>query len=143
MLQSIKHELTQFQSNNGNDGEGGGAGVGVASARGPLGVNDILPGGGVGAIIVDDLDQPSLLMEDFPSDSSNLMADLDNNGSLLGGDSPLEFFSSINTPMISPTTATASVITSSRSVGAGGGAGAPGATGTAGSFYQGADLNPS
>ncbi|XP_019543232.2 basic helix-loop-helix ARNT-like protein 1 isoform X2 [Aedes albopictus] len=143
VLQSIKHELTQFQSNNGNDGEGGGAGAGVASARGPLGVNDILPGGGVGAIIVDDLDQPSLLMEDFPSDSSNLMADLDNNGSLLGGDSPLEFFSSINTPMISPTTATASVITSSRSVGAGGGAGAPGATGTAGSFYQGADLNPS
>nr|AAX55681.1 putative methoprene-tolerant protein [Aedes aegypti] len=131
VLQSIKQELTQFQSNNGsNDQEG-------AGGRGPIVVNDLLPGGGA---IVDDLDPPSLMMEDFPSDSSNLMADLDNNGSLLEGDSPLEFFSSINTPLISPTTATASVITSSRSVG---GTGTGGASGTAGSFYQGADLNPS
>lgn len=131
MLQSIKQELTQFQSNNGSNDQDG------AGGRGPIVVNDLLPGGGA---IVDDLDPPSLMMEDFPSDSSNLMADLDNNGSLLEGDSPLEFFSSINTPLISPTTATASVITSSRSVG---GTGTGGASGTAGSFYQGADLNPS
>lgn len=133
VLQSIKHELTQFQSNNGNSEDG---------ARRSILVNDLLPGGA----LVDDLDQPSLMMEDFPSDNSNLMADMDNSGSLLEGGSPLEFFSSISTPLPSPTTATASVITSSRPVtggGAVGGTGAGGAAATAGSFYQGADLNPS
>lgn len=139
VLQSIKHELTQFQSNNNNNNNGN-----VGDGTGPrrsIGVNDLLPSGA----IVDDLDQPSLMMDDFPSDNSNLMADLDNNGSLLEGGSPLEFFSSISTPLTSPTTATASVITSSRSVtgaGAVGGASA-GAAAAAGSFYQGTDLNPS
>ncbi|XP_062553523.1 hypoxia-inducible factor 3-alpha-like isoform X2 [Armigeres subalbatus] len=140
VLQSIKHELTQFQSNNNNNNNNGNVGDGTGPRR-SIGVNDLLPSGA----IVDDLDQPSLMMDDFPSDNSNLMADLDNNGSLLEGGSPLEFFSSISTPLTSPTTATASVITSSRSVtgaGAVGGASA-GAAAAAGSFYQGTDLNPS
>lgn len=88
---------------------------------------------------VDGLVDPAAIMMvgDLPSDNSNLMADLDDNGSLLGtgGGSPMEFFGSVNTPLISPTT-TASVITSGRSVTSGGGT-------TASFYHQGADLNPS
>lgn len=103
---------------------------------------------------VDDLVDPSAIMMvgDLPSDNSNLMADLDDNGSLLGtgaGGSPMEFFGSLNTPLISPTT-TASVITSGRSVVSGGGGGGAvgnggggGGSTTASYYHQGTDLNPS
>lgn len=139
ILQSIQQEFTsQIRTNGGGGGAGGPAGVGVGGGGGVMVAGDaalnLLSNDSVDGLV----DPAGIMMVgDLQSDNSNLMADLDDNGSLLGagGGSPMEFFGSVNTPLISPTT-TASVITSGRSVASGGG--------TAGSYYhQGADLNPS
>ncbi|XP_065092200.1 basic helix-loop-helix ARNT-like protein 1 isoform X2 [Ochlerotatus camptorhynchus] len=132
ILQSIQQQFTsQIRSNGGGVGNGGGAAMVAGNAA--IAINNLLSNDSV-----DDLVDPAAIMMvgDLPSDNSNLMAELDDNGSLLGvgGGSPMEYFGSVNTPLISPTT-TASVITSGRSV-AGGGT-------TASYYHQGADLHPS
>lgn len=136
ILQSIQQEFTsQIRSNGGGRAGGGsGGGAAVVAVDAALAINNLLSNDSV-----DDLVDPAdiMLVGDLPSDNSNLMAALDDNGSLLGvgGRSPMEFFGSVNTPLISPTT-TASVITSGRTVASGGG--------TIASYYhQDADLNPS